>query len=231
MLTITEAAQKFLSQDEQNQILTPANYDGVEHLLFDVVDFSDQDVKFLIDGKYVIIYVIRDVQPRLWEECKQLYIDKCLGTSTLYSDEIRQKLVNEFGEQKLYTHVVTGEIVTSFDWETHKSDFNETDFMLSPNTTVDYACASKEARDMLWSKLTEDEIKQVKDEVISKIEGSYDDLMKIETCVERPYSVHVFNETSDSFTKVYATYEQCLELVEQIQTNKLNALLENMVIA
>lgn len=231
MLTITNAAQNFLNQGEQNQILTPTNYEGVDHLLFDIVDFSDQDVKFLIDGKYVIVYVIRDTNPRSWDECKQLYIDKCLGTSTLYTDEIRQKLVDHFGEQKLYTHIETGEIVTSFDWETHKADFDESQFILSPTTTVDYACASKEARDLLWSCLTEDEIAQVNEQVLERISSSFEDLQKIETCVERPFSVHVFNETSDSFTRVYEKYSECLELVRQIHLRKLDTLIKHMVIA
>lgn len=231
MLTITESAQQFLNQGDQNQILTPADYEGIEHLLFDLVDFSDQEVKFLIDEKYIIVYIIRDTNPRTWEECKQVYTDKCLGSSTLYPDSIRQKLVSIFGEQKLYTHINTGEIVTSFDWETNKSDFNEDDFILSPNTTLDYACVSKEARDMMWSKLSEDEIKELTENVVGRIEESFNDLIKIETCVERPYSVHVFNETSDSFTRVYETYEQCLELVENIHSNKLEALIDNMVIA
>lgn len=231
MLNITSAAQQFLNQGEQNQVLTPTNYEGVEHLLFDIVDFSDQEVKCLIDGKYVIIYVIRDTNPHSWEQCKQMYIDKCLGTSTLYADEIRQKLVDRYGEQKLYIHIETGEIVTSFDWESHKSDFDESQFVISPNTTIDYACASKEARDMLWSCLTAEEIEQVTEHVLERISSSFDDLQKIETCTERPFSVHVFNETSDSFTRVYEKYSDCLELVRQIHLKKLNALIKHMVIA
>lgn len=231
MLTITEAAQQFLNHGEQNQVLSPIDYDGAEHLLFDIVDFSDQKVKFLIDDKYVIVYVVRDTGPGNWEDVKQNYTDKCLGTSALYPEEIRKKLIKKYGKQPIYKHLGTGEIVTSFDWDTHKDEFDKSQFEVKPNATSDYACASKEARDMLWSSLTDEEIAKIHSRVVDRISDSLNELMQIETCVERPYSVHVFNETSDSFTRVFETYEQCLELIEDIHTNKLTVLLNSMVIA
>jgi hypothetical protein len=226
MVNITKAAQDFFDTEEGSSALLPDTC-GVDYLDIDIVDFTDQDVSNLFGGKYVAVYIIKDTAPQSDETLKRSYYDKGINSSLFYPEHIREKLKSHYGEQVQYINNGLGKLISLFDYEL-LSDEDKAECIEYEDKTTNYTVHSTTSLEKMWDPLTSEEIKDILTFTRDVVDQNIEKLFRMETSIERPYAVNVFNDSMSSFMMTFATYEECQQLLEKIHTDKIKTLTNDM---
>lgn len=226
MVNITAEAKAFLETEEGNSIVN-LEIPGIEYLDIDIVDFSDQNVTNLFDDKYVVVYIIKDLDTKSVETLKQSYYERSTLSSSFYPQEINDKLKAHYGPLQVFTNK-QGESILKFDRDLldYKREYKET-----KETSELYIVNSVQARDVLWEPLTSEDRDSIIAYAHATVDGNLEKLLAMETTDEKPYAVNVFNDSVTSFISTYSTYEECKQLLERIHSNKIETVGKEMVFA
>jgi hypothetical protein len=222
MANISIAAKEFFETIEGTVAVMPET-DGIEYLDIDVIEFTDQHVSNLFGDRYVIVYIIKDLDPKTDDELTESYYERSIGTSIFYPDHIKDKLFDHYGEQPLYIHKDTGMFISAFDYDAidEDDDAERAKFDLYEEKTTDYAASTPQARKVMWEPLTPEEIEKAIEHAKTAVTPNLKLIQMMETSTDRPYSVNVFNNTISSFARTFATYEECVDLVNRIHIDKM----------
>lgn len=226
MTNITKAAQDFFNTDNGATALLPET-PGVEYLDIDIVDFTGLDVANLFDDKYVAVYIIKDTEPQSDEDIKDMYYLRGVSTSLFYPDHIQDKLQAHYGEQLQYMNNSIGKLISVFDYDL-LSDEDKTQYVVYDDKTTNYHANTAAACEKMWEPLTSDEIDELVVYTKGVVDENLEQLLRMETSVERPYAVNVFNDSIASFMCSYATYEECTQLLERIHVGKIKTVSSEM---
>lgn len=230
MANITAAAKTFFETLEGTAAIMPET-EGVEYLDIDVVDFTDQNISNLFGDKYVITYIIKDLNPKTDDALTEQYYERCIGSSLFYPDHIKVKLAEHYGKKHWYMHKDSGMFISVFDYDAIEDEAELAQFELYDEMTTDYAASSPKARKQMWEPLTQEEIDIAINHAKETVRPNIPLMQMMETSTNRPYSVHVFNNTISSFMRSFATYEECTDLVERIRTEKMKVVSAEMAFA
>ena len=230
MANITAEAKEFFGTIEGSVAVMP-DTEGVEYLDIDVIDFTDQKISNLFGGRYIIVYIIKDLDPKTDDVLTEQYYERCIGSSMFYPDQIKDKLTKHYGEKHWYMHKDTGRFLSVFDYDAIEDDAELAQFEVYDEMTTDYAAISPKARKQLWEPLTPEEIDIAVKHAKEMVSPNIPLMQMMETSTDRPYSVNVFNNTISSFMRTFATYEECTDLVERIRTEKMKVVSAEMAFA
>lgn len=222
---LSQAAQSFFNTDEGKQAILPATA-GVEYLYIDVVDFTGQNVDNLFGDKYVIVYVIKDLDPQSDQQLRDTYYQKGILSSLFYPKHVQDKLIEAHGTLKMYASKLNGMTASTFDYNLLNED-DKIEYVEFEEST-NYFANSLEARDIMWKPLTEQDIAELKEYANNVVDENIPKLFQVETSRERPYAVNVFNDSVSSFMCSYSTYEECKQVIERIHADKVKTLTSEM---
>jgi len=185
-------------------------------LLIDAIDFGEES--YFLDGPFEdnmgLVYIYYDSPAKTFKEICEETTKSVKRKPIFYPYHVANKIYKYFGidgenKSEYWYNRKTGNSISNIDIKAGSSkegySFNN-----------DYCTLFVETENglkLIKSILTEQELYEIEDVTNSRIEKMIQEMLHIESCKERPYSVYLCGNDDASWTKTFSTLEEAKLLI------------------